>query len=237
MAAQETKRALFIGSKGTGDQLYRAVLEALARCDVEIHVEHWEQEHAGSVLDRLAKELLTADVLLADVREESPNVFVEIGAFQSLGRPVVIFKEPEQQLPFDIGEQRALDVPPSPQGLKNNVWHEKVRKSVEDALKKPVTTPLSLAARVAGSLEPGGRLERTLEHLAWSGRLPRLEPKDVELDLHVFHLHRGIGRISSFADDENGTRVTVAFESAGMMGLPVPHDRLRLADVVPPLDD
>ena len=237
MAAQETKRALFIGSKGAGDQLFRAVLEAIARCGTEIHVEHWEQDHAGSVLDRLAQELLIADVLLADVRDQSPNVFVEIGAFQSLGRAVVIFKEAKQQLPFDISQQRALDVPPSPQGLKNNVWHEKVRQSVEDALKQPVTTPLSLAARLAGPREPGGRLERTLEHLAWSGRLPRLERKDVELDVRVFHIDRGIGRISSFTDDARGMRIAVTFELAGMMGLPVPHDRLSLADVVPPLVD
>jgi len=237
MAAHKSTRALFIGSKDAGDQLFRAVLQALARCAPEIDVQHWEQDHAGSALDRLAQELLSADVLLADISAESPNVYVEIGAFQSLGRAVVIFKKDEQELPFDISHQRALVVPSSAEGLGNNVWHEKVRKSVEDALRKPVTTPLSLAVRLTSPDQASGRLERTLEHLAWSGRLRQLERKDVQLDVRVFHLDRGLGRIASFTDDGNGIRVTVAFESAGIMGLPIPDDRLSLADVVPPPSD
>jgi len=101
------------------------------------------------------------------------------------------------------------------------------------------------ASQDVGSLTRGSgadqarRLRRVLERLALSAGLPELTASGVEIDVSVFHLERGLGRIVAYAPS-GGTSVSVsvAFEDGVRQGYVLDTTRLySTAQLVPPLDD
>jgi hypothetical protein len=104
-------RIFYVGPDVVDDDLYRAILAALARYQPPPDITPWTRVQAGDIVDWIARRLAEADMLLADVRAENPNVLYEMGVFNTLRRPVVMLKKVDQTLPFDVSTQRAIDVP------------------------------------------------------------------------------------------------------------------------------
>ena len=50
----------------------------------------------------------TADFIIADITERSPNVLYELGIAHALAKPVVILTQTADDVPFDLGSRRIL---------------------------------------------------------------------------------------------------------------------------------
>lgn len=55
-----------------------------------------------NVSTRIVRELIDADVIIADLSEPSPNVYYELGISHSIGNKTVTISQNPSQLPFDI---------------------------------------------------------------------------------------------------------------------------------------
>jgi len=219
-------RIFYAGPGAVEDDLYRAILAAFAWYKAPPDVTFWKRIQAGHVIEWVARGLAAADVLMADIRGANPNVLYEMGVFNALKRPVVMFKEVGQTLPFDVSTQRAIDVPePVSELRRSEVWQEQVRDAVDQAFARAQE-----AEQQAAASEGTQDTARLLERLAWTGRLRRLEALDVRFDTRVVDLNRGVGRIASFVEDADGMRVEIVLDAGGSLGLRLPDDRLRLVD-------
>jgi hypothetical protein len=74
-----------------------------------------DQGHIGSIMDQVLLNLEQADILVADITGNNPNVMYELGVYHSFGKPSIVIKDrslaPVDELtPFDIGAYRYLDL-------------------------------------------------------------------------------------------------------------------------------
>ncbi|SHM99106.1 hypothetical protein SAMN04488057_10590 [Cyclobacterium lianum] len=75
-----------------------------------------EEGNIGSVMDQVLLYLEQADILVADLTGNNPNVMYELGIYHSFGKPSLIVKDSsyaneQEQTPFDIAAYRFLDLP------------------------------------------------------------------------------------------------------------------------------
>jgi hypothetical protein len=88
------------------DQIIKPILEPLG-----FHVNTPESGDIGNVMRQVLLRLEQADILIADITGNNPNVMYELGVYHSFGKPYVIIKEdiPEADATataFDIAEYR-----------------------------------------------------------------------------------------------------------------------------------
>ena len=64
---------------------------------------------AGSITDKILENLDAADLVIADVSGQNPNVFYEMGFRKRTGKPIIHLRGQGETLPFDISAIRALE--------------------------------------------------------------------------------------------------------------------------------
>ncbi len=62
----------------------------------------------GDILDRIKASIDSARVVIADVSDASPNVYLEVGYAWGRGKPTILLANDEASLRFDIRNQRVL---------------------------------------------------------------------------------------------------------------------------------
>ena len=76
-----------------------------------------EEQTAGDIKRDMFQELLIADLVVADLTLDNPNVWYELGVRHALrARGIVLIQGPREKQPFDIYTDRKLNY-----GLKNGV--------------------------------------------------------------------------------------------------------------------
>ena len=58
---------------------------------------------AGDIRTQVLFELITADIVIADVSTSNPNVFYELGLAHALGKDAFLLKQRDRKLPADFG--------------------------------------------------------------------------------------------------------------------------------------
>ena len=61
-----------------------------------------EQVFDGSILQRIYNQIDKADIVIADMSGQSPNVFYETGYAHDLGKRVILLKQDTADIPFDL---------------------------------------------------------------------------------------------------------------------------------------
>ena len=91
---------------------------------------------AGSILQDIVGSLSRATVVLVDITENNRNVHYELGLAHALGRPTLLIAPRDQQLFFDVGQERMLTYD------KNNAfWGDKLKDDLVRALRETRDQP------------------------------------------------------------------------------------------------
>ena len=67
-----------------------------------------ESLYAGSIIDRITCGIQEAEFIIADLTEERPNVYLEVGYAWGLGKPVILVAREGQRLHFDLSHHKCL---------------------------------------------------------------------------------------------------------------------------------
>lgn len=113
MALQKIKKCFFIAPMKDMDRLLsfrNLVLKPLLE-PYGFSVDTPDAGEIGNVMRQVLLGLEQADVLIADITNNNPNVMYELGIYHAFGKPYIVIKEniPEQNsypTPFDIAEFR-----------------------------------------------------------------------------------------------------------------------------------
>lgn len=63
-----------------------------------------EQQYEGRILDRIYNQIGKADVIVADMTGQNPNVFYEVGYAHALNKRVILLTEDVGHIPFDLNQ-------------------------------------------------------------------------------------------------------------------------------------
>jgi len=104
-----------IGKEGSeireiADEKYELVFEPILN-EIKFSVTRSDKVATpGSISREIVQNLIDADLVIADVTDENPNVFYELAIRNAIKKPVIIFQRPDQTLPFDIYDKRAISI-------------------------------------------------------------------------------------------------------------------------------
>lgn len=91
----------------------------------EAGIESLRSDHLhepGKISEQMFREIFGSDLCIAVLTGHNPNVFYELAIAQTSGRPVIILIEKNEQLPFDIQDQRSVAYDLKPRNLFENVF-------------------------------------------------------------------------------------------------------------------
>ena len=89
----------------------------------------------GGVLSEIITALVTSPVVVADITDQNPNVFWELGVRQSFRHGTVTIAEEGTKLPFDVSSKGTLFY--SNDRLKNEDFRRDFKDAVVDSLEHP----------------------------------------------------------------------------------------------------
>lgn len=90
---------------------YADVMDTFETCcrDAKLELQILEEEATtGRIIPRITDGIRRAAFIVADVTENRPNVYFEIGLAQGLGKPVVLTAKVGTELPFDMSDMPVL---------------------------------------------------------------------------------------------------------------------------------
>jgi len=87
-----------------------------------------EQIYQGSILERIYMQIAKADIIIADMTGQNPNVFYETGYAHALGKPYILLTQKSEDIPFDLKHYSHIvygnSIVKLKEDLKQNVrWH------------------------------------------------------------------------------------------------------------------
>lgn len=139
----------------------------------------------GSITKEIITSLYTADLVIADLTGNNPNVLYELGVAHSAGRIVVMITQDITNLPFDINTYRVHSYEHTSDGLQS--LGEYLSTTVVDALAGRVrmTNPVQdnaplHHAEIILNLDVVRHLEKQVQHEVWL-----IEPS-LDTDLKLF---------------------------------------------------
>lgn len=130
------------------EQIYKAVCS-------DNNVECWrvdEVARPGSITKDIVDGIIDADIVIADLSSQNPNVFYELGIAHSVGNKTIMTCQNIDDVPFDIGNYRVILYEQTISGSKELI--KKLDKSIKELLKSldqtnnPVQEVLSNRAAV-----------------------------------------------------------------------------------------
>lgn len=90
------------------DDIYKLGIQAAAtECDV-IAERVDEQTFSETILERIYRQIGTADVIIADMTGKNPNVFYEVGYAHARGKLCTLVTQTVEDIPFDLRHHRHI---------------------------------------------------------------------------------------------------------------------------------
>jgi len=94
--------------KAEFDDVYKLGIRAAAK-EVGAYTERVdEQVFAGGILERIYNQISKADVIVAEMTGQRPNVFYEVGYAHALGKIVVLLTQRADDIPFDLQQHQHI---------------------------------------------------------------------------------------------------------------------------------
>ena len=106
----------------------------------------------SSISHEIVEHLINADLVIADISNENVNVFYELAVRNAIKKPVIVFRRPGQQMPFDIYDKRSISI----SSTDPRIWEQskkELRGHVEMAEKQPKRASESILTEFTFDLE------------------------------------------------------------------------------------
>ncbi len=112
-AASETKKAVFVAmpfSDAFEDVYQFGIYQTVRKCGLVCEKVD-ESIYAGSIIDRIINGIKSCEFVIADLTEERPNVYLEVGFAWGLNKPVLLVAREGQKLHFDLSHHKCIFYP------------------------------------------------------------------------------------------------------------------------------
>lgn len=124
-----------IGQEGTdtrkrSDTLLNFILKPICNeCDFEV-IRVDESNTGDSITKNIIEHLTYDDLVIADLSEQNPNAFYELGYRTALGKPTIQIKSKGEPLPFDVSSIQTFDydVTDIPD---TEIFKQRIKKTIE----------------------------------------------------------------------------------------------------------
>ncbi len=117
----------------------------------------------GLITKRIIQEIISSELVVADLTEHNPNVFYEFAIRHFTGKPVVQLIEVEDQLPFDVYDINTIRIDHKDIDSIENA-KEKLRLYIHSVMIKGKTeTPITSALDAVGMSVTSGKNKATVE--------------------------------------------------------------------------
>lgn len=90
------------------DKLYTEVLKPVASSLEYEPVRADETYGPGVILNDIVRQIIDADIIIADITPKNENVFYEIGYAHAMNKPTILLAQRGKTLPFDVSGFRVL---------------------------------------------------------------------------------------------------------------------------------
>lgn len=94
-----------------------------------------EQVFSGIIIEKIYTEIISADLIIADITGQNPNVFYEVGYAHALSKRVVLFTRTMDDIPFDLRGHRHIVYANSIVTLREALYRELTSIPAENQLK------------------------------------------------------------------------------------------------------
>jgi hypothetical protein len=105
-----------VGPDNSAFKKLMAVAKEALKSDFDV-VPWYDISKSGSITERIVEHILDAFCILADLRDDNPNVYYEVGLAHAFERPVIPFIKPDTRPPVDVGDQSSIAVPVKEDGV------------------------------------------------------------------------------------------------------------------------
>jgi hypothetical protein len=109
-----------------------------------------EQIFTESILDRIYNQIAKADIIVADMTDQNPNVFYETGYAHALGKRTIVMTQNAGDIPFDLKHAPHILYGNSITVLRKEL-KKRVKHFIDHPEKKSVENPESLEFRINGA--------------------------------------------------------------------------------------
>jgi hypothetical protein len=87
---------------------------------------------ADAIMGNIWSAMYASHLIIADCTGRNPNVFYEIGIAHTLGKPVILIAQNNDDVPFDIRHIRYIQYSLTPRGMKE--FEDRLRKTIQNEL-------------------------------------------------------------------------------------------------------
>lgn len=129
-----------VGSDGSperrrADEVYDYIIKPVLK-DFDIEPYRADLDPSpGSVTPKMLKELVEAQLVVADLTGRNPNVFYELGISHSYSRPLVCIADSATHLPFDAKDERIIQLGEYPESGLPISRAEKAKEALAASLR------------------------------------------------------------------------------------------------------
>lgn len=90
------------------DGVYRCISDTLTKLGWEVKRSD-DLAYPKLITDRILRETLVSDLVIADTTDLNPNVFYEIGMAHMVGQDLVMLTQNGREIPFDIANEHVIE--------------------------------------------------------------------------------------------------------------------------------
>ncbi|WP_338952969.1 hypothetical protein [Fusobacterium nucleatum] len=92
------------------DTLLKHLIKPVCEEELKFKVIRIDQyPHSNSITAEIVKKLNEADLVIADTTDNNPNCFYEIGYRSALSKPLILIRDSEENIPFDVAGINIID--------------------------------------------------------------------------------------------------------------------------------
>lgn len=126
------------------DDVYRLGVKETAK-NIGIRAERVdEQIFQEGILERIYRQIDAADLIIADMSGQNPNVFYEVGYAHAKGKLCILMTKAVEDIPFDLKHHRHIVYGESINGLRNSLTEELVwaKNEIDNVLSSRIKVEL-----------------------------------------------------------------------------------------------